>query len=458
MCSAGARQDLSQQAGGLPRSAALGSLVRVVRGGFLSAVSHDWARLGDTYELRLGPRRLVVAVHPDDVAHVTVTNRAAYDKRASYATVRRYLTGQGLVASTGPVWRRQRKLMAPMFTPRSIQAYASVFVEEGDRLAKRWESLAGQGTLVDIGEEMMRVTAAIILRTMFSARSDDEIVSLRGDVETMIGFATDQQMGLPRPDWLPTRARSSYQAARGRVYDYITGVIEQRRCVPEDQWPPDLLTRLMMGRDDDGQPMSDELLRDESITIFFAGHETTARSLAATWHALDRHPHVASRLHTELDTVLANRDPSVDDLPSLPYTLQVVKETLRLFPPAPVYVRDAIEDDIVGGYPVPAGTAVMLAPYLTHRHPDFWADPEQFDPDRWTPEAEAARHTAAYHPFALGHRVCIGNHFSLLESHLLLAQLARRFTAHHDPDFTPTWTMKGVLTPTPGLLMRIHQR
>jgi cytochrome P450 len=243
------------------------------------------------------------------------------------------------------------------------------------------------------------------------------------------------------------------------VHVYIDGLIAQRRTMPETEWPDDLLTRLMQVRDDEtGEPMSEGLLRDESITTFFAGHETTANTMSATWYALASNPSVAARLHEELDTVPGDRYPTVQNLHHLPYTLQVVKEVLRLYPPAPFYVRDALAEDTVSGHVIPEGTAVMLSPYYTHRHPEFWENPEQFDPDRWTPEREAARHPCAYHPFATGQRICIGNNFSLLESHLLLAVLARRFAPSLMPGYTPEWVMAGTLGTTDDFPMRIEAR
>jgi cytochrome P450 len=192
--------------------------------------------------------------------------------------------------------------------------------------------------------------------------------------------------------------------------------------------------------------------------MFFAGHETTARTMSATWYALASNPAVARRLHDELDAVLGDRYPTLEDLHNLPYTLQVVKEVLRLYPPAPFYVRDAVNADTLDGYAIPAGSAVMMSPYYTHRHPDFWENPLEFEPDRWTPECEARRHPYAYHPFAAGQRVCIGNNFSLLESHILLAMLAKRFVPRLVEDYTPQWVMKGVLGTENGLPMRIEAR
>lgn len=439
------------------------SLVEAVGGlrqtDFLAYIGQLWDTYGDIFQLRLGSRTLIITMHPETVRHINITNRQNYDKLKSYDGVRRYLTGQGLVASTGELWRRQRKLMSPFFTPRGVQAYAEIMLRDGVKLLERWENLARSGQTVEMGEEMTLVTASIILKSMFSTETDEAIVEMKGDVETMISFTNDSQTGLNPPLWVPTRTNREYAAARDRVQNYIATLTAQRHVMDEDQWPNDLLTRLMQARDEEtGERMSESLLRDESITTFFAGHETTARTMSAAWYALASNPAVARRLHEELDAVLGDRYPTVEDLHHLPYTLQVIKEVLRLYPPAPVYVRDAINDDILDGYTIPAGSAVMMSPFYTHRHPDFWENPLQFDPNRWTPEREAARHPYAYHPFAAGQRICIGNNFSLLESHILLALLAKHFTPHLAEGYSPRWVMQGVLSTANGLPMRIEAR
>lgn len=215
----------------------------------------------------------------------------------------------------------------------------------------------------------------------------------------------------------------------------------------------------MLAKDEEtGEPMSEILLRDESITAFFAGHETTARTMSATWYALANNEEAANKLHEELDRVLGDRVPTVEDLYRLPYTLQVVKEVLRLYPAAPFYVRDAVEEDVINGIKIEKGAAIMLSPYYTHRHPDFWEDPLKFDPDRWTPENEAARHRYAYHPFATGKRICIGNNFSLLESHLLLAILGSKFAPKMKAGAAITWEMQGTLGTKEGFPMVIERR
>lgn len=411
------------------------------------------------FQVRIGSRRLILAMHPDVVERVCAGNRQNYDKRASYDAVRKYLLGDGLVASTGDLWRRQRKLMAPFYTPKGVQAYAELMIRDGTRLVERWQELAQRGTEVEIAEEMTFVTASIILKAMFSTETMESIQQMKDAVETMVSFVGERVTSVPLPVWLPTRRNRKYVAARELVHRSIGAILTQRHGQSEAQWPDDLLSRLMKARDEDtGQAMSESLLRDESITTFFAGHETTARTMAFTWYALATNPQVTERLHQELDRVLAGRTPTVECLRQLPYTLQVVKEVLRLYPAAPFYVRDALDSDQLAGFDIPKGAAVMLSPYYTHRHPQFWEDPEVFDPERWTRERDGVRHHYAYHPFAAGPRICIGNNFSLLESHLLLAILAQRFTLKLRAGYTPRWVMKGTLGLENGLPMMITPR
>lgn len=427
--------------------------------GFLAIVGELWREYGDVFQVNVGGRSMLFAMHPTAVEYVNVTHRQNYDKLASYDGVRKYLTGEGLVASTGEVWKRQRRLLAPFFTPRGIQAYAELMIRDGARLRERWETLAKSGIEVEIAEEMTSVTASIILKAMFSSETIESIEQMKDAVETMVSYSNSRLTGFPLPDWLPTAANRRYTAARTLVHRAIAELIAKRRATDEARWPDDLLSRLMKARDEEtGQPMSETLLRDESITTFFAGHETTARTMTFAWYALATNPPVMAKLQGELDRVLGDRLPTADELKQLPYTLQVVKEVLRLYPAAPFYVRDAIGHDQLLGFDVPERTGVMLSPYYTHRHPEFWQRPEVFDPDRWGGEQERALHSHAYHPFAAGPRICIGNNFSLLESHLLLAVLAHRFSPTLRTGYQAKWEMQGVLSLGNGLPMTITAR
>src|SRR5688500_7501930 len=270
--------------------------LEIQRRGVLEFFNSVWRRHGDLVRLEVGPRVIFLVVHPDHVRRITVEQRERYDKGASYDGVRRLLLGNGLVASTGALWRRQRKLMAPFFTPRASETYLPIMVDDAARFREHWNAAAQRGEPVDVLAEMSMLTASIILRSMFSMESPERIDWLKGAVETMIGFVTRRGMNpLHLPLWIPTPGNRGYLAARDRVHEYVHGVIAQRRAQPQEGWPDDLLSRLMRARDEEtGAPMSDELLRDESITIFFAGHETTARTLAFLWHALAEHPEVAA--------------------------------------------------------------------------------------------------------------------------------------------------------------------
>jgi cytochrome P450 len=425
------------------------------RAGFLNYIGELWQRYGDVFQINLLNRHMVVAMHPDIVRQVNVTNRQNYDKLQSYDVVRKYILGDGLVASTGELWRRQRKLMSPFYTPKAVQAYGEIMLRDGYRLLERWSYVDGH--ILEIGEEMTYVTAAIILRAMFSMKTDEEIIGMKKAVETIIGYSSSQT-GMMIPLWIPTDKNRAYKQARAMVHRYIDSLIAGRRSLPQADWPNDLLTHLMQARDEEtGEPMSENLLRDESITTFFAGHETTARTLTYTWYALASNIHVAEKLHNELDIVLGDRAPTLEDLHHLPYTLQVIKEVLRLYPPAPFYIRDSIAEDELGGFNTQA-LPILLSPYYTHRHPEFWEDPLEFNPDRWTQEQEANRHPYAYHPFAAGQRVCIGNNFSLLESHILLSLLAREYAPRLAPGFTPNFIMGGTLGTSNGFPMIIERR
>ena len=426
------------------------------RAGFLEYIGELWQRYGDVFQINILNRRMVVAMHPDAVRHVNIENRRNYDKLQSYDIVRKFMTGDGLLSSRGELWKRQRKLMAPFYTPRGVQVYGEIMLKDAHRLRERWSQM--DGMQVEIGEEMTYVTASIILRAMFSMETDEEIIGMKSAVETMIGYGNTGQMGTMIPAWIPTKTNRNYLKAREKVHTYINSLIAQRRALPEEQWPNDLLTRLMQARDKEtGELMSEHLLRDELITTFFAGHETTARTMTYIWYAVDQNPQVAEKLHAELDTVLGDRTPTLEDLHHLPYTLQVIKEVLRLYPPAPFYIRDAIAGDELGGFNT-EGLPVLMSPYYTHRHPDFWENPLDFKPDRWTPEEEAKLHPYAYHPFAAGQRTCIGNNFSLLESHILLSLLAREYAPRLAPGFTPKFIMGGTLGTANGFPMIIQRR
>jgi cytochrome P450 len=421
-----------------------------------------WRTEGDLPRLRLGSVNLFIVIHPEHVRHISITARQTFDKLHAYDESRELLLGDGLIASTGQLWKRQRRLMSSFFSPRNVEQYYSVFVGAAETAAQRWEAIARTGHAVDMIDEMMMVTASIILRSMFGTDIGDErLNALKGDVESLIGFVTNRGYAPVKPPmWLPLPSHRRYEAARARVYGLMHELIARRRAQPEASWPDDLLSKMMLARDEEtGEAMTDLLVRDESLGIFIAGHETTARTVSFLFYALHENPHVEARMHAELDAVLPrDASPTLEHLKRLPYTLQVIKEVLRLYPPAPAYARDSAVEQVMDGVSVPAGAHMVMFPYATHRHPDFWEDPERFDPDRWLPEREAARHPYAYHPFAAGHRICLGNSFAMLEAHIITALLVRRFSARLVAGHRPQIESAGTLIVRNGLPMVLTPR
>jgi cytochrome P450 len=432
------------------------------RKGALQFFLEQWHAQGDLPWLRMGRHKLVFVIHPDHVRQVLVTGRQGFEKLRTWESSRQLLLGDGLIASTGELWKRQRKLMSSFFNPRSIEQYYPVFVTAAEATSRRWEELSRSGHAIDMIDEMTRVTAVIILRAMFGMDISEKLLrSLEGDVEGMIVFVNRREL-LPfkPPLWAPLPSHARYRAARARVHALIREVIARRRAQSEVSWPNDLLSKLMLARDEEtGETMSDLLVRDESLGIFVAGHETTARTMSFLWWALHENPAVAERLYAELDAVVPrDAPPTLEHLKRLPYTLRTIKEVLRLYPPSPLQPRDPIGDQVLADVHVPPGTYTMLFPYATHRHPDFWEEPDRFDPDRFLPEREDARHPFAYFPFGGGQRICLGNNFAMLEAHILTAVLARRFGARLVAGHTPRIEMGGTLMVRNGLPMVVTAR
>jgi len=446
-----------------PRSPSLLHIALQIRSkGALQFFMDQWRAQGDLAHLRMGRQKLLFAVHPEHVRQILVTGRQGFDKGQTWESTRRLLLGDGLIASTGELWKRQRRLMSTFFTPRSVEQYYPVMLAAAEATAQHWDSIAESGQPVDMIEEMTRVTAGIILRSMFGMNIREErLRSLEGDVERMIRFVNRREMlPLKPPLWAPLPSHRRYGEARARVHALIHDVMARRRAEPQSCWPNDLLSKLMLARDEEtGEMMTDVLVHDESLGIFVAGHETTARTLSFMWYALQETPHVAERLHAELDAVLPQgQAPTLDHLKRLPYTMQTIKEVLRLYPPSPAQPRDPLTDQELGGVQVSPGTFLMLFPYATHRHPEFWDEPERFDPDRFLPEREQGRHPFAYFPFGGGQRICIGNSFAMLEAHVLTALLARRFHARLVSGHRPQLEMGGTLMVRNGLPMRLERR
>jgi cytochrome P450 len=340
----------------------------------------------------------------------------------------RPLLGQGLATSDGALWRTQRRLVQPAFHRERLAGLAETITTATHAMLARWAPHAATGTPLDMLAEMTRLTGEVIVRALFGTALPEAVGrTMFADFATVTGYLRRHMLTLtPWGAWLPTPGRRQFQAALARLDHLVGQHIQARRQQGGDHG--DLLALLLAARDPaTGAGMAPQQLRDEVMTLLFAGHETTALALTWTWDLLARHPAVAERLRRDVAAVLAGRMPTVADLPHLPYLRMVLEEALRLYPPAWMIARAARADDVIGGYPIPAGTTVFLSPYLTHRHPDVWPEPERFDPERFGAERAAARPPGAYFPFAAGPRACLGAPLAMLEAQLIVAQVIQAY-------------------------------
>ncbi len=404
---------------------------------------------GPVAQFRVGPRRVMMLTDPAHIEHVLKDRNTNYGKQTRGFQKLRLALGQGLLTSEGELWRTQRRIAQPAFHRERIAHFAKVMVEETETRMREWQD----GTQLDLASEMMALTLRIIARTQFSADFSEKLQKTIGDAVTTINVdLIERTLSFPDfPLYLPTPANRRLKRALGILNELIFKEIERRRGREEEL--TDLLSMLMQARDEHGQPMTVEQLRDEFVTMTVAGHETTANAMAWTFYLLSRHPQVARRLKEEL-AGLSDR-PRFEDLPSLTYTRAVVQESMRLYPPVWVLARNAIEDDVIGGYSVRAGTILMLPPYVVHRNPHFWKNPEGFDPERFMTE-DPARPRFAYFPFGGGPRQCIGMSFAMMEAQLILATIAQKFELEVAPGFQPLAQPLITLRPRDGMPMTVR--
>jgi len=371
--------------------------------------------------------RSVTINDPDGVKHVLVDNAANYAKTSLARKLVEPVLGKGILTSEGPVWRRQRRIMSPAFDRRSILSYTPLVTEEAEETARRW-GMRGSSQ-IDVGKEMMWTTFAIISRTMFSTDSRnlaDPLASAIARYQGRIRLA--DMLGLP--DWFPFPWRGRAWTARRALarFDAAVADLITKRMTSRDGAPKDLLTRLIEARDEEtGDGMTADEVRDQVVTIFFAGHETTSLALTWSWYLLSQHAAAEAKLHAELGAVLAGRTPRHEDLAALPYTRMVIEEAMRLYPPAHTLSREALADDEVAGHRVRKGTMVVIVPWVIHRHRRLWERPQHFEPERFSLERSAGRPRFAYIPFGAGPRICIGAAFAMTEAMLILATLAQRY-------------------------------
>ncbi len=388
----------------------------------------------DILERKVFGRRLFVINDLAAIKHVLIDNAANYRKTEITRRILEPGLGKGLITSEGETWRQHRRAMSPAFDHRSIAAYTPLMTEAAAELLAQWGEVPAE-TAVEVQSAMMQVTLNIISRTMFSSDSDDIIAIMERSAGRYQAEMRPNLMDMAGwPKWLASLPRRGVaQRTLGEFDRVIDRLIDERSRNP-GKYPKDLLARLIAARDEQtGGGMSAQEVRDHVITIFLAGHETTAMAMTWTWFLLSQHPNEESKLHAELDSVLAGRAPTHEDLSKLAYTRMVVEESMRIYPPVHTIGREALADDTLVGQRIPKGSTILIAPWLLHRHVKLWENPGRFDPERFAPERAAARPRFSYLPFGGGKRICIGAAFALAEATVLLATLAQRFSLRVAP-------------------------
>jgi cytochrome P450 len=436
----------------------LRQFLRTARENILSTYSpEDFS--ADFIERRLLWRRRFIINEPGAIRHVLVDDAGKYTKSEISRRLLEPGLGRGLLTSEGETWRRHRRIMAPAFDPRSVAGYAPIMTEVTQELLAKWDTLPNLSE-IDLAAAMTHTTLHIISRAMFSSDSDEIVEVVGRDVGL---YQTTMRPGLLDllrfPVWFtrlfsPRRGIESF----GEFNKSIDRLINARVQKPDTE-PKDLLVRLIAARDSEtGGGMTAKEVRDQVVTIFMAGHETTAQALSWTWYLLSQNRAAEAKLHDELANVIARRIPAHEDLANLRYTRMVIEESMRLYPPAHILAREAVAADEVLGRCIPAGATVLIAPWLLHRKPSLWERPDSFEPERFSPERASARQRFAYIPFGAGPRICIGAAFAMEEAMLVLATIAQRYRLHLKPGHPVEPQGLITLRPRYGMRMMLERR
>lgn len=439
---------------GPKRSFPPGAFVRAIQRDPIQAMTRMAREYGDLSHASLLGRHIYLLNHPDYIKAVLVTQQKNFKKSRALQKSRRVL-GNGLLTSEGEFHLRQRRLAQPAFHRQRIANYTRVMVNDAAQRREQWQN----GATLDIHQEMMSLTLAIVAKTLFDADVEHEAKEVGEALTTILGMF--QRLTSPFEailEQLPLESNRRFQRAKERLDETIEHIIIQRRASEEDHG--DLLSMLMQATDDegDGGQLTNQQLRDEVMTLFLAGHETTANLLTWTWYLLSQNPVAEAKLHAELDGVLVGRLPTSADIPHLSYTAKVVSEAMRLYPPAWVVSREAIHDFELAGYTIPAKSILFMSQYIMHRDPRYYAEPERFNPDRWTAEMKTTLPRFAYFPFGGGPRICIGESFAWSEAILLVATLAQQWRMRLTPDQPVALLPQITLRPKYGMMMTLTRR
>lgn len=419
---------------------------------YLSDLSKTY---GEVATFRILKYKLHVLSNPDHVQELFVKKKKHFVKAERSRENLRRLAGDGLLTSVGDYHASQRKMVQPSLHATRIHAYADTMVEIAESMLEKWQDSDER----NIHQDMMLITMEIVSRTLFASDVLDDAIAIG---EAIMYLQENARRGfvdvIKLPDWLETPNQKKGKIARATIDSVIERFIQERRA-EGDSDKGDLLSMLLLSEDDDGRRMNDKEVRDEAVTLFSAGHETTSNALTWALYLISQNPEVEAKLFEEVDRVLAGRPPQLSDLRELTYTNIIIKETLRLYPPAwTLMVRAVVEDVDLGEYHFPKGEGVFVSPYVLHRHPDLWDAPDEFRPERFSPENEKNYHKYQYIPFGGGEHVCIGNSFAMMEAALVLATIAQKYQLRLRPDFEVTDRALITLVPENGMPMQVLKR
>jgi len=408
----------------------------------------------DIVQFRMGHKSLFLLIEPRYIRHVLLENQRNYVKGVSYESLR-ILLGNGLLTAEGDLWRRQRRLIQPLFLKQTLRSKLDVLIACVERLLERFRERVG-GPPFDLVPEMMRLAFDVVGRTVLGI----DIANQADDVERVFAEASHfvyerMQSVVKPPEWWPSARLRRFKELRAQLDALVVRVIERHR--QQEHGVNTLLAALMAARDPEtGDGMSDHQLRDELLTSIGAGYETTGDGLCWIFYLLSSAPEVRARLEEEVDARLGDRRPSEADLSAMTYAEQVIDESWRLYPPAWAFTRSAVDDDVIDGHRIPRHAIIVLSPYVNHRHPRFWPDPERFDPDRFAPGREIPNF--AYFPFGGGPHMCVGKHLSLLEARVALTMIARRFRVRLVPNQAIRLDAGIALRPAPRMMVTLEAR
>jgi cytochrome P450 len=431
----------------------LGSLPEIRRDN-VHAFLGAWGRYGDTVRFR-GPMTLYLLAHPDAVKQVLQDNAANYPRPPFVRDRLQAIVGGGLVGAEGAGWVRSRRMSQPAFRRHSLAGYGTLFAEATGKVLDSWAGMAESGRALEVESEMVRVSLANLAASLFRTDWRRDIDRVGPAVAGILADANSRLTSVVDTHRLPLPSTRRFDRRLELLDSILYPLIAERRRSPGGE---DLVSMLVEAHDQEtGARLTDKQVRDETISFFIAGHATIASALTWTWYLLSTHPECWRRLRAEVDEVLGGRPPGVADLPRLRYTTMVVQETMRLYPPVYLVLRRALADDQVGRYRIPAGTNIALCPYVTHRHPEFWDNPEGFEPERFTPEPSGRRHRMAFFPFSGGPRRCIGEGFALLQVPMVVAMVAQRYRLTLLPGRPAEVEAAVTLRPRAPMLMRVER-